>query len=237
MPARRTTSVALSQERIVTACLELVENGGPGALTFRAIGRHLGVDATAVYRHFRDKDDLVLALADRLYEEALDGFTPGESWLETVRDAVTRIHRAFANHPQAALLAAARSTRREAELRAIEILLDALRRGGFAPRDAARYERALGDYALSWAAFEASFGMLPAEVREGDAAAPLVYAAQSPDRYPRLAECARHLPPVTESQFTTALEIFLAGLRALASGDAHSSPASPAGASEPVAGA
>ncbi|GAA2910777.1 TetR/AcrR family transcriptional regulator [Streptosporangium fragile] len=213
MPARRTPTVALSRERIVTACLELVEGGGPGALTFRAIGRRLGVDATAVYRHFRDKDDLVLALADRLYEEALAGFAPSDDWAETLRDVVLRIHRAFAGHPQAALLAATRSTRREAEFRAIEILLDALRRAGFGPEEAARYERVLGDYALAWAAFTASFAMLPKEVREADASAPLVYAAQSLERYPRLAECARHLPPVAESQFETALEILLTGLR------------------------
>ncbi|OPG04408.1 hypothetical protein B1L11_37765 [Microbispora sp. GKU 823] len=128
MPPRRT--VALSQELIVTACLELVESGGPGALTFRNIGRRLGVDATAVYRHFRDKDDLVRALADRLYEEALAGFAPGEDWLDTLRDAAMRVYRAFAGHPQAAVLAASRSTRREAEINAIEVLLDALRQGG-----------------------------------------------------------------------------------------------------------
>ncbi|XVQ82919.1 TetR/AcrR family transcriptional regulator [Microbispora siamensis] len=214
MPPRRT--VALSQERIVAACLELVESGGPGALTFRNIGRRLGVDATAVYRHFRDKDDLVRALADRLYEEALAGFAPGEDWLDTLRDAAMRVYRAFAGHPQAAVLAASRSTRREAEINAIEVLLDALRQGGFEPPEAARYERALGDHVLAWAAFEASFVMLPPEVREGDAGAPLVYAAQSRDRYPRLAECAPHLPPVTVPQFETALEIFLVGLRTLA---------------------
>ena len=45
------------------------------------LGRALGADQTAVYRHFASKDDLVLAIADQLIEEAMTGWQPkGAGW-------------------------------------------------------------------------------------------------------------------------------------------------------------
>ena len=35
-------------------------------MSVRRLGAELGADPTAIYRHFRDKDELVLALLDRL---------------------------------------------------------------------------------------------------------------------------------------------------------------------------
>jgi AcrR family transcriptional regulator len=59
-------SRGLSHERILDEALALVDERGLTALTTRALGQRLGVDPTAVYRHFRNKDELVNALADRI---------------------------------------------------------------------------------------------------------------------------------------------------------------------------
>ena len=56
-PRRR---ASLSRESIVEATLTLTADGEQ--VTFRALGAALGVDPTSVFRHFRDKDELVRAV-------------------------------------------------------------------------------------------------------------------------------------------------------------------------------
>ena len=54
----------LSREVIIRAALHLAEE--TPQLSLNRLGQALGVDATAVYRHFRNKDELMLALGDQL---------------------------------------------------------------------------------------------------------------------------------------------------------------------------
>ena len=50
-------------------CAAAVRGGNPEPLTVRRLGKELGADPTAIYRHFRDKDELVRAVLDRLVHE------------------------------------------------------------------------------------------------------------------------------------------------------------------------
>jgi AcrR family transcriptional regulator len=54
---------------LIKAALELVEESGPDGFTLREAARKVGVTHTAPYRHFADKDALLVALA----EEGFDG--------------------------------------------------------------------------------------------------------------------------------------------------------------------
>ncbi|WP_231384185.1 TetR/AcrR family transcriptional regulator [Cellulomonas sp. URHD0024] len=58
MEGRGSTRTAL-----LTAASELLTQGGPDAVTLRDVGAMSGVSRTAPYRHFRDKDDLLSAVA------------------------------------------------------------------------------------------------------------------------------------------------------------------------------
>jgi len=57
--------VRLDRERILDAVERIVTTEGLPTLTMRRIGTELGVDPTAVYRHFRNKEALLDALAER----------------------------------------------------------------------------------------------------------------------------------------------------------------------------
>jgi AcrR family transcriptional regulator len=48
---------------LLAAASDLLTRGGPAFVTLRAVGAAAGVSRTAPYRHFRDKDDLLSAVA------------------------------------------------------------------------------------------------------------------------------------------------------------------------------
>jgi AcrR family transcriptional regulator len=52
-----------TSDALLAAASELLMQGGPASVTLRAVGATAGVSRTAPYRHFRDKDDLLSAVA------------------------------------------------------------------------------------------------------------------------------------------------------------------------------
>jgi TetR/AcrR family tetracycline transcriptional repressor len=64
----------LSRERIVETAFSLLEREGWETLSMRRLGQELDVWPMAVYRYFRDKDELVDALVEHVVQEvALPG--------------------------------------------------------------------------------------------------------------------------------------------------------------------
>lgn len=57
---------ALSKARIVEAAIEILDAGGEGALTFRALAARLATGSGAIYWHVADKNELLAAAADHL---------------------------------------------------------------------------------------------------------------------------------------------------------------------------
>jgi AcrR family transcriptional regulator len=58
-----------TKQQLVVAATSLLDQGGPGAVTLRAVGDKVGVSQTAPYRHFRDKRDLIEAIARESFNE------------------------------------------------------------------------------------------------------------------------------------------------------------------------
>jgi len=75
------------QEEIVEKALELIVAEGITGLTMKKVAERMGFTEPAMYRHFRDKQDLVVALVERIekrYEaliEEIDHSLPPEQFL------------------------------------------------------------------------------------------------------------------------------------------------------------
>ncbi|MDI2124983.1 TetR/AcrR family transcriptional regulator C-terminal domain-containing protein [Yinghuangia seranimata] len=207
----RPPSTSLNRQLILDTALALVEREGPDALTLRRLGTDLGANHTAVLRHFAGKDEILLGLAERLIQEAMEGFVPSDDWRQTLESLARRVRAACLAHPHVAVLVGTRVSSRAAEFRGADVVVGALRRAGFADRDAARYYRSLVDTAMALASYEAAVAALDSASRESDRMAwRREYLAVSPTRYPDLAAVAPYLAEADEDdQFETTLGLIL----------------------------
>src|SRR3954452_6415979 len=96
----------LSRERILSVALRVVEREGVGALSMRRLAQELDVWPMSLYTYFRDKDELLDAIAAQtagavaLPEEA-------DSWRERLRGLLHAVRTAMAGDPAAGDLARA----------------------------------------------------------------------------------------------------------------------------------
>ncbi|OBF30061.1 hypothetical protein A5724_24810 [Mycobacterium sp. ACS1612] len=79
-----------NRQRIVTAAREAFHEQGPAA-SLEEIARRAGVGPTTLYRHFPDKDDLVVAVLDDLFADA-DGAADTS---EDISDPLTAFQSVF----------------------------------------------------------------------------------------------------------------------------------------------
>ncbi|MFD2471670.1 TetR/AcrR family transcriptional regulator [Amycolatopsis silviterrae] len=77
-----------ARARIITAALDLLTNGGPDAVSTRAVSAAAGVQPPTIYRLFGDKDGLLDAITVQGYADYLDAKTaqpPADDPLEDLR--------------------------------------------------------------------------------------------------------------------------------------------------------
>ncbi len=63
-----------TKEQLVSAASALLDAGGQGAVTLRAVSEQVGVSHNAPYRHFRDRSALLAAVAERDFTNLRQAF-------------------------------------------------------------------------------------------------------------------------------------------------------------------
>lgn len=163
---KRRARDSLSRELIVAAAEEIAQRDGLEKLTFQAIGEKLGAHPTSLYRHFRDKDELMLVLIDTLRARSYAGaMIATDDWVADIRAQARLIHDHYMRYPEFALQMA---TRRPTDFGSMDFMIGALRRGGYGPEESGLYARALGQLVRSATSIQAAIEAQPAEIRELD---------------------------------------------------------------------
>jgi AcrR family transcriptional regulator len=209
---------SLNQRVILGAAFALAERGGLDGVTFQALGTELGAHPTAVYRHFRDKDELLLAMIDVLHAETLAELPePTSDWAADLAAIAERTHTVFLRHPSVAAHAY-RTARREHEFQIVERVIGCLRRAGFGDSDAARLYRVFSDFVLGYCALDAGLAALEPAIRKADLLSwEIDYRTLPPGDYPGIAALAHVLPALDDPQnFTTAVQLMIEAVRARA---------------------
>jgi AcrR family transcriptional regulator len=90
---------ALSKERIVEAAIEILDNDGEGALTFRALTARLATGSGAIYWHIADKHDLLAAATDHVVARVMTTVVRGSKPREAIRTLALGVFDAIDAHP------------------------------------------------------------------------------------------------------------------------------------------
>ena len=127
-PAERRTP--LTRERVLEAGVELADRDGIENLSMRKLGQELGVDAMALYRHVRGKDDLLDGIVEVVIGE-IERPQPREDWKPTLRELIMAARRVMLRHRWAPRVLEERGTAGPAALAHINAVLGTLLAGGF----------------------------------------------------------------------------------------------------------
>ena len=150
---RGAAQVRLHRESIVAAGLELAAASGSATLSVRELGARLGADPTAIYRHFRNKEQLMQALLDELNARSVATVTaPVDDWRARIRQLAAATLDLFSDHPAVAVESVVLTTHGPGELDAIELMLDAFARAGLSGDALVRHYALLAGHVLSTAA-------------------------------------------------------------------------------------
>ena len=91
------TVTRLRQEQIVEAALELVGEHGVSALSIGSIAQKVGIVPSALYRHFKSKDEVLNAVLDSIKERLLQN---AEQVTQEAPDALTGLKDLLMRHAQ-----------------------------------------------------------------------------------------------------------------------------------------
>ena len=143
-PARK----ALSRELILEAALGIVGTDDMNELTMSRLGRALDADPSAVYRHFRNKDELLLAMADVQMEEVVRTYEPGDDAYANLRHMMWVLRRSYLSRPGLARAVASRFTGGAAETVLVHHMIDNVKSLGYDESDAIARVRAVAEMTL-----------------------------------------------------------------------------------------
>jgi len=205
----------LSRQLIVTTCIELIDREGPDKFTLRRLGDVLGTDPTAIYRHFRDKDELTRAVGDEILRPLWDDL-PGDDagWRAVLRELCLRLRAAYLGHPGLTALVAAGPPMQENELRLTEAMLHQLQRSGLAPADVGMAYHAAIELTLGAAAIDSPMSLAPVDERQAAYRRfRATYAGLDEQRFPATVAAAAQLwVGSADDRFAYALDRLLDGV-------------------------
>jgi AcrR family transcriptional regulator len=96
------TQRGLNQAILVSTALALADEEGLESVTIRRLAQHHRVTPMALYRHFRDKDEILDALAERLLADVKLPEPDQRPWHEQLSDLLSAFLAALRPHPNAA---------------------------------------------------------------------------------------------------------------------------------------
>lgn len=180
----------LTRDRVLRAALELADEGGTAALTMQRIGRRLGVEAMSLYRHVRNKDDILDGIVDLVFAE-IELPADRSNWRTVLRAQSISTRAALRRHPWAITLMESRLTPGPANLRTHEDTITVLLDAGCSAVMATHAYNLVDSYVYGFALQEVNFPFSNAE--ELAAMSEEVLANLQADEYPNSARVAREL--------------------------------------------
>ncbi|MEV4183240.1 TetR/AcrR family transcriptional regulator [Streptosporangium canum] len=186
-----------STEEILDTAAELLRTSDAESFSVRKLAAVLGTDSSSLYRHFRNKTELLRAVADRILLAAMDGYRAEGDWKQRIMSLALRVREAFGQHPQLAAVWGRYASGGTGSRLVMEEVLQALRASGLPDAQIpARYHR-IAVLIAALIASEAGISTLtPEEHEQGMELFRVAVLGADPERFPALAHFAREVRPL-----------------------------------------
>jgi len=181
--ARGRANTLLSQSAIIEAAAEVADAGGVGAVSMRSVAKVLGVEAMSLYYHVANKEALLDALANWVFEQIV---LPelSDDWRAAMITRARSARSVLSKHPWALGMLESRSTPGEKLLEHHDRILGCLMGGGMTPVLAAHAFSAIDSYIYGFVLTEISLSTAPEnQTDEGFSAE----VAKQAEKYPNMA--------------------------------------------------
>ncbi|MBH5333901.1 TetR/AcrR family transcriptional regulator [Streptomyces pactum] len=202
-----------STEEILDTAAEMLRTDDAGSFSVRKLAAALGTDSSSLYRHFRNKTELLRAVADRVLLATMDGYHPEGDWKQRITALALRLREAFGEQLQLAAVWGRYGSGGTGSRLVMEELLQALRASGLPDEEIpARYHRIVILLAALISS-EAGIGTLtPEEYEQGVEQFRVAVLGADPERFPALAHFARDIRPLGAERRAAFEEILAAHL-------------------------
>ncbi|MFC0598243.1 TetR/AcrR family transcriptional regulator [Streptomyces palmae] len=209
MAGRRRWSI----EEILDKAVELLRTSDAESFSVRKLAAALGTDSSSLYRHFRNKTELLRAVADRILLAAMDGYRPAGDWKQRVTALSLRLREAFGEQPQLAAVWGRYGSGGTGSRLVMEELLQALRTSGLPDEEIpTRYHRIVILLASLIASEAGISSITPQEYEQGMEQFRVAVLGADPERFPALSHFARDIRPLGADRRAAFEEVLAAHL-------------------------
>lgn len=205
--------VHLDRDIILETSREIFHQEGLGALTLRRLGGELGVDATAMYRHFRSKGELLTALINELFIEVPEP-DPALSWRENLRDLMTAWWLIYRRNEGLAQAMAGQPDDEPRLFHLTEWTIRELIRAGVPAAEIGLFHQTIYNQTVGNGLVAAFSPWLTIEPLRNEQRR--IYAALDPKKFPSAAAAAPTIYPEIESAFLFSVDLLLDAIEARA---------------------
>jgi AcrR family transcriptional regulator len=219
-----------SADQILDTAVTLLRTSDAESFSVRKLAAALGTDSSSLYRHFRNKTELLRAVADRVLLAAVSSHRPEGDWKQRIAALGMRLRDAFGEQPQLAAIWGRYGSGGIGSRMVMDEVLQALRTSGLPDQDIpVRYHRIVVLLAALISS-EAGIGTItPQEYEQGLEQFRVAVFGAEPERFPALSYFARDVRPLGADRrdaFEEILAAHLASIEAQIAGlPAHEDPA------------
>lgn len=172
----------LTRERVLRAAITMADEQGLAALTMRALGATLGVQAMSLYNHVSNKDALLDGIVELVVAE-IEVPSQADPWRIAMGRRAASAHTVLLRHPWACGLLMSRANVGPAMIRYVDATLDCLHRAGFSLPMADHAWNAMDSYIYGFTLQKLNF---PFEAAEYSKMAAMYLPSLSAERFPAM---------------------------------------------------